>query len=78
MYEYLTFIILFLDCIGIFYFLLGNIRPRFRSKLKIIQLVALCKREYMKRYTLDPVLKELVQDIEKLVCYIYYVCPLYI
>lgn len=48
------------------YFLLGNIRPMFRSKLKLIQLVWLCKSENVKKYGLDQVVSPLISDLSQL------------
>ena len=41
--------------------------PRYRSKLRMIQLVAICRTKYIKRYSLDAVLQPVVQDLKKLV-----------
>lgn len=51
---------------GLFYFVLGNIHPRYRSSLKAIQLVAICKNEYLKMYGISTVVQHFVQDIKKL------------
>lgn len=48
------------------YFTLGNIRPKFRSKLKLIQLVWLCKTELVKKYGLGNVATPLVSDLIQL------------
>ena len=50
-----------------FYFLLGNLHPKYRSKLKSIQLVALCKHRYIKKYSLNAILTPLIEDLKKLV-----------
>ena len=60
-------IITFLMVAGIFYFLLGNLHPKYRSRLKSIQLLALCKTSYIKKYSLHAVLSPIVNDIKKLV-----------
>lgn len=54
-------------CTGMFYFLLGNLHPKYRSKLKAIQLLALCKTSYLKKYSLTPLLKHIVDDLKELV-----------
>ena len=65
--------------VGVFYFTLGNIHPRFRSKLKMIHLVAICKTRYIQKYSLNVVLEHLVQDIKKLVnIYILMYLPIFI
>ncbi|KAJ8021238.1 hypothetical protein HOLleu_38381 [Holothuria leucospilota] len=48
------------------YFTLGNIRPKFRSKLKLIQLVWLCKTDLVKQYGLEKVSTPLVSDLVQL------------
>ena len=53
--------------IGVFYFVLGNLQPKYRSKLKAIQLVALCKTSYVKKYSLNQVLEPIIQDLTHLV-----------
>lgn len=53
---------------GLFYFLLGNGHPKYRSKLKAVQLVAICKHHYIKQYSLDAILHPFLQDLKKLVC----------
>jgi len=49
-----------------FYFVLGNIDPKFRSKLCTVQLVALCPALLMKKYSIGEVLKPLIHDLKKL------------
>ena len=67
----LTIIISVLTIIGVFYFLLGNLHPKYRSKLRSIQLVALCKNRYIKKYSLNAILAPIIQDLKKLVCFMY-------
>ena len=47
--------------------MLGNVHPRYRSTYKMIQLAALCKVQYINKYSLDCVLRPMVEDIKKLV-----------
>ena len=49
-----------------FYYLLGNIRPRYRSQLKAIQLVAVVNTSIIDSNGIDAVLAPLVNDIKKL------------
>ena len=49
-----------------FYYLLGNVRPKFRSQLKVIQLVAVVKASVIENNGIDAILKPLVEDIRKL------------
>lgn len=50
-----------------FYFSLANISPRFRSKLKTVQLLAICKQRFIKRYGMNAILCPIVNDIKELV-----------
>ena len=54
-------------CAAAFYFVVANVHPMFRSKLKHIQLVALARSEDMKKYGANTILKPIVEDIKKLV-----------
>ena len=49
-----------------FYYLFGNISPRYRSRLKMIQLVYVINAEVMKEHGVDTILKPLISDIQKL------------
>ncbi|XP_071820322.1 uncharacterized protein [Apostichopus japonicus] len=49
-----------------FYFLIGNISPKLRSKLHVIQLSLLCQTECVKEFGLHKVLAPLVADLKKL------------
>jgi len=49
-----------------FYFVLGNIPPKYRSKLESIQLLILCKNCVMKKYGISRVVQRLVEDIRLL------------
>lgn len=52
-----------------FYFMLGNITPSKRSKLKGIQLLAICKHTLVKKYGMNEIIKPIVKDIKSLVNY---------
>ena len=52
---------------AMFYFTLANIHPKFRSKLRGIQLLALCKQKYLKKYGINVILHRFIEDIKKLV-----------
>ena len=58
--------------IGMFYFTLGNLQPKFRSKLSAIQLIAIVKTTILAMYGMDAVLQPLVDDLKKLVGVIIY------
>lgn len=51
---------------AMFYFTLANIHPKFRSKLRGIQLLALCKQRYVKTYGINAILHPFI-DVKKLV-----------
>lgn len=54
---------------GAFYWTLGNIRPKYRSTLKVIQLYALVETEVMKRHenALDKILLNFKMAVLELV-----------
>ena len=56
--------------VGIFYFILGNVQPKFRSKLSSIQLVAIVKSTVLSAYGMDAVLRPFVDDLKKLVRFV--------
>ena len=56
-------------CAGAFYFTLGNISPKYRSKLKSIQLLALVKNSLIKKYGMNSVLEPIVKDLKALVSF---------
>ena len=53
---------------GSFYFTLGNLSPKYRSKLTSIYLLALVKSTFISTYGMDVVLKPFINDMKKLVC----------
>ena len=52
---------------GTFYFTLGNLSPKFRSRLSSIQLVALVKSSFITEYGMDAIIRPFVDDMKKLV-----------
>jgi hypothetical protein len=50
----------------LFYYMLGNIPPQFRSKLTCIQLVAVAKTADLKKYGLDGLLKDFIDTVNRL------------
>ena len=52
---------------GTFYFTLGNLSPKFRSRLSSIQLMALVKSSFITTYGMDVILQPFVDDMKKLV-----------
>ena len=56
----------FTSFIAMFYYLLGNIRPRYRSQLKAIQLVAVVNASIIESNGVDAVLTPLIDDVKKL------------
>ena len=49
-----------------FYYTLGNIDSKFRSKQCAIRLLAICSTKFVKKYGIDKVLTPVVEDINKL------------
>ena len=52
---------------GVFYFMLGNLHPKYRSRYASIQLVSICKRKHITTYSMNEVLKPFIEDVKKLV-----------
>ena len=51
---------------GIFYYILGNVRPQFRSSLKSIQLVSVMKASYIQKHGMNAILQPFMDDIKLL------------
>lgn len=51
---------------GAFYYTLGNIQPRYRSALRMIQLVSLGKSKHIEEYGVDAILSPFMDSIQKL------------
>lgn len=76
------FLLLYIHVIsGVFYYLLGNIRPIFRSTLQSVQLVAVAKAADIHSYGFEALLQPFVEQLKLLseviyigivVCIIYY------
>ena len=56
----------FLFSPGLFYYTLGNIRPRYRSQSKSIQLLAVVKRYVINKYGINAILEPIVDEILEL------------
>ena len=52
--------------IGAFYYLLGNISPRLRSKISSIQLLLLVKYDSIIKVGIETVLQPFIEDIQRL------------
>ena len=52
---------------GSFYFTLGNLSPKYRSKLSSIHLISLVKSTLISVYGMDAILKPFIEDMKKLV-----------
>ena len=48
---------------GAFYYVLGNISPKYRCKLQSIQLAGLCMSSHIKKYGMHRILQPLLRDI---------------
>ena len=55
--------------LGLFYFVLGNLQPALRSKMRHIQLAVIATCGVMKKYGVDAVMKPILEDIKNLVRY---------
>ena len=53
---------------GMFYFHLGNVAPKHRSKLSSIQLLCIVKSKHLSLYGMDAVLQPIISNLKKLVC----------
>ena len=49
-----------------FYYTLGNIRPKYRSQLKSIQLWAIVKRPIINKYGINAILEHFMTDLAEL------------
>lgn len=54
--------------LGCLFFMLGNIRPKYRSTLKAINLIAVTRHEDIVEYGMDVFLMPFVQDLKSLYC----------
>ena len=54
------------DFLGLFYYVLGNIQPKYRSALKVIQLIAAVTYPLLKEYGYEHVLEPFIEDVKKL------------
>ena len=52
--------------IGAFYYAIGNLSPRLRSKVKHIQLLLLAKYSSVQEFGIDRLLQPIVKDIKQL------------
>ena len=59
-------IIIALLLIGMFYYMLGNLRPELRSTHRSIQLIACVTSPNLVKYGFDAVLDPFIQDVNKL------------
>jgi len=51
---------------GVFYYQLGNLRPKYRSSLCSIHLVSIAKSSVIQKYGPDKILEPFISDIKKL------------
>lgn len=52
--------------VGMFYYTIANVHPKFRSSLKCIVLFAVAKSEDIKTFGTDPIVHQLVCDLNKI------------
>lgn len=53
--------------VGIFFYTLGNMSPKLRSRLSSIQLLGVVKTTLIKKYTMPVILQPIIKDVKKLV-----------
>lgn len=52
--------------LGAFYYLLGNLQPKFRQRINNIQLLGLVKSSVIQEHGMNNILEFLLQDVNKL------------
>ena len=52
--------------VSIFYYMLGNIDPRYRSNLHVIQLLCVVPTPLLKKYGINEILEPFMTDIKDL------------
>jgi hypothetical protein len=52
--------------VGAVYYVLGNLSPKYRSKLDHIQLAMLCRSQYVKKYGTEKIFEPILSDIKRL------------
>ena len=52
--------------LGLFYYMLGNIEPQYRSSLRCINLLAVTTSVMIEKYGLDEIMKPFIQDLNHL------------
>ncbi len=52
--------------IGVFYYILGNVRPMFRSRMQAIHLFALAKASDIRCFGYDSLIKPFIQQVNEL------------
>ena len=63
MLNYSVLLIIITLILGIFYYMLGNVSPQFRSSLKSIQLVSILKASLIQKYGVNSVLQPFMDEI---------------
>ena len=59
---------------GIFYYVLGNLPPRYRSILHVIQLLCVVQTQIMQKYTINQILMPFMSDLKKLESVSHFIC----
>ena len=65
-YAYACTLLYVAAIIGIFYCMLGNIDPKYRSNLHVIQLLCVVTTPLLKKYGINQILEPLMTDIKEL------------
>lgn len=53
--------------IGFFYYVLGNLSPKHRSRLGNIQLITVVKKSLISKYGMNAILEPFLNDVKQLV-----------
>ena len=49
---------------GLFYFMLGNLHPKHRSKYKSVHITAICNRKVIQKCSMNAVIQPIIDDIK--------------
>ena len=54
------------NTVAMFYYMLGNIHPKYRSSLHTIQLATVCNTGFLDQYSINEILKPFMRSIDQL------------
>ncbi len=61
----------FLSCLGMFYYMLGNLRPELRATQRSVQLIARVTNSNLVKYGFEPILKPFIDDVKNFQRYVF-------